>query len=320
MKGQSTIVDTNQGCLIAKSARLWLSKGAKLDDPVPLWLNLWYQGEIACLFSDSNMGKSIYAVQIADAISRSQPVLYFDFELSFKQFQMRYSNSKGMMQAFNANFIRTEIDNSMISRAVFEMDLSEQIVEMARRLRVKVIIIDNLTYICNDSESGTAAHEFMVRLTELKKTYGLSVLVLAHTPKRESMTPITQNDLAGSKRLFNFFDSVFAIGKSVKGEDIRYIKQLKARSTSVTYGEDSVLEARIVKDDTMLRFEHGECCHEKVHIKASKSRSRYDGRAMEAVTRMRSEGKTLVQIADELGLSKSAVGRMAQAGVPVLDI
>lgn len=312
MKRQSSIVETTEGSLVAKSARLWLSKGKKLDDPAPLWPDLWYEGEIACLFSDSNMGKSIYAVQIADGISRSQPVLYFDFELSFKQFQMRYTNERGMMHAFESNLIRCEIDNTMICESVGSLDLSEQIVAMARRLRVKVIIIDNLTYMCNDSESGLAAHDFMVRLTELKKAHGLSVLVLAHTPKRENLTQITQNDLAGSKRLFNFFDSVFAIGKSIKGEDVRYIKQLKARSTSIKYGENNVLEAVIVKDDTMLRFEHGECSPEKVHLEQRKGRSPHEA-LVDRVRQLRSEGKTIMEIAGTLGVSKSAVGRMVQA-------
>lgn len=54
----------------------------------------------------------------------------------------------------------------------------------------------------------------MIHLNNLKKRYGLSILVLAHTPKRSMECPITSNDLAGSKRLYNFFDSVFAIGKS----------------------------------------------------------------------------------------------------------
>ena len=38
-----------------------------------------------------------------------------------------------------------------------------------------------------------------------QKRYALSILVLAHTPKRSLDCPITSNDLAGSKRLYNFF-------------------------------------------------------------------------------------------------------------------
>ena len=45
----------------------------------------------------------------------------------------------------------------------------------------------------------------------------------------KSAMDITSNDLAGSKRLYNFFDSVFAIGKSAQDGGLRYVKQLKVR-------------------------------------------------------------------------------------------
>ena len=79
-------------------------------------------------------------------------------------------------------------------------------------------------------EKGDAAGRLMIQLNNLKKRYGLSILVLAHTPKRSLDCPITSNDLAGSKRLYNFFDSVFVIGKSALDGGLRYVKQLAAQS------------------------------------------------------------------------------------------
>ena len=66
--------------------------------------------------------------------------------------------------------------------------------------------------------------------------------------------PITQNDLAGSKKLYNFFDSVFAIGKSAKDENLRYIKQLKVRYGNFEYGGNNVIVCAIEKADDFLRF------------------------------------------------------------------
>ena len=81
------------------------------------------------------------------------------------------------------------------------------------------------------------------------------MLVLAHTPKRNTNTPLTQNSLAGSKRIANFMDSIFAIGTSKKNRPAsRYIKQIKVRSTEMTYGDDNVIECDIVKDDDFLHF------------------------------------------------------------------
>lgn len=66
----------------------------------------------------------------------------------------------------------------------------------------------------------------MMKLMNLKKQYGWSLLVIAHTPKRNLSSPITQNDLAGSKKLYNFFDSVVAIGKSAKVLDLTTVMYL----------------------------------------------------------------------------------------------
>ena len=58
---------------------------------------------------------------------------------------------------------------------------------------------------------------------------GLSILVLAHTPKRPFARPLTVNDLAGSKQLSNFTDTMFAIGDSIQGSNIRYLKTKKQK-------------------------------------------------------------------------------------------
>lgn len=50
----------------------------------PFTTKLWYQGEVSCLFADSNLGKSLFAVQIAEQIAKRHRVLYLDAELSAK--------------------------------------------------------------------------------------------------------------------------------------------------------------------------------------------------------------------------------------------
>jgi hypothetical protein len=66
----------------------------------------------------------------------------------------------------------------------------------------------------------------MKYLKGLQRTHSLSILILAHTPKIAESTPITQNDMAGSKHLMNFVDSAFALGQSHKNGRLRYLKQI----------------------------------------------------------------------------------------------
>ena len=45
-----------------------------------LFDKLWYEGEICILFADTNVGKSILAVQIGDSISRGKAIRGFEIE------------------------------------------------------------------------------------------------------------------------------------------------------------------------------------------------------------------------------------------------
>ena len=77
------------GAMSIKTANRTILEASLLPMPRALWDSFWYEGELSCLFADSNVGKSILAVQIADRIARTDNVLYLDFELSEKQFQLR---------------------------------------------------------------------------------------------------------------------------------------------------------------------------------------------------------------------------------------
>ena len=80
------------GVMSIKTANRTVLEASLLPTPRALWDSFWYEGELSCLFADSNVGKSILAVQIADRIARTDNVLYLDFELSDKQFQLRYTD------------------------------------------------------------------------------------------------------------------------------------------------------------------------------------------------------------------------------------
>ena len=301
------------GMFTVKTANRTIKEAALRPNPDALWLTLWYEGEVCCLFSDSNLGKSIYAVQIATSIADKQRVLYFDFELSDKQFQLRYSDEANNLNQFPDNLYRVEINRDSLDSANFEEAVIGNIEQAAIKSGAKVLIIDNLTYLCIASEKGDAAGTLMFRLMTLKRKYGLSMLILAHTPKRCLSNPITQNDLAGSKKLYNFFDSVFAIGKSAKDNSVRYIKQLKVRYGNYTYDADNLIVSAIEKIGTFLQFVNIGYAAEKEHLKEQTDRdiSQLDASIKELST----QGKSVREIATELGISKSKVGRILKKGV-----
>ena len=62
---------------------------------IDLWHGLWHQGEMACLFGEPNVGKTILAMKIAaDIVRRGESVLYFDFENAEHQLIPRYQGKE----------------------------------------------------------------------------------------------------------------------------------------------------------------------------------------------------------------------------------
>lgn len=300
----------NIGMFTVKTANRTLTDASKRPNPDPLYRELWYEGEVCCLFSDSNLGKSIYAVQMAEEIAITQNVLLVDCELSDKQFQMRYTdNVTGQLHPFPDGLFRAEINPMSLDVKDYEEKILAHIVEAMQKLHCKVAIIDNLTYLCNSSDKGVDAGIFMMKLMNLKKQYGWSLLIIAHTPKRSLTSPITQNDLAGSKKLYNFFDSVFAIGKSAKDTRLRYVKQLKVRAGEFRYDSDNVIVYEIDKTDGYVHFEFKEFGSEFSHLREPNEQD--NNTQDQNVKELLDKGKSYREIAGILGISKSMVGKIA---------
>ena len=306
-------VPTQSGMFSVRTANRTIQEAANRPDPIPLWLTLWYQGEVCCLFADSNLGKSIYAVQIASSIAEKSKVLYFDFELSDKQFQLRYTNeSTGTLHRFPANLYRVEIAcDCQYPESGFEDAIIMGIERLAVEAECRILIIDNLSYLCMTSEKGEDAGRLMSRLMELKRKYGLSMLILAHTPKRQLNMPITQNDLAGSKKLYNFFDSVFAIGKSAKDDRLRYVKQLKVRAGEFLYDANNIIVYELEKSSGFVHFEFKEYSTEKEHLRERTESD--EEKQLKRIKELKAQGKSVRDIAALVGLSKSKVWRLLQS-------
>lgn len=294
-----------------------------MKDPEDLFHKMIFEHETTCIFGNSNCGKSIFAVQVADHISRSRRVLYFDCELSNKQFQIRYTdrvhNDDGTETVstyrFSNNFYRAIFSPEGISTSNYEETTFNEIERYALANKAEVIIIDNITYLCSSTEKTEDAGKLMIRLTSLKKKYGWTLIVIAHTPKRDPTLPITQDSMAGSKKISNFFDSIIAIGNSCRDERVRYIKQVKARSTEIIYGSENVAVYEIVKSCCYLHFEFNDYGVESEHL-----RQRKEGEIPQEVINileMQNKGMSQGQIAKELGIAKSRVQRIEKKYAPM---
>lgn len=311
----------------ASPAYLYFTK-PKFNDRRPRILGkFWAEGELAVLFSDTGAGKSILATQIAQSVASgvgargldldvpSQRVIYFDLELTREQFDRRYSNDDPDAPAkfpFHRNFIRSQprayhqLPDDFGSETEF---ITDSIVRLVRFTEATVVIIDNITWLNNSSQTGNAAPRIMKALARIRREYGLSILVLAHTPKRYAAWPFTLNDLQGSKMIANFADSVFALGRSRLGPDVRYLKCLKQRNTPAE-PDERVVTLRIRKDACWLAMEPEGLTDERDHIGWMTSPKEPEKMMLiEKCIELRKLGFSQRQISERLGVSAPTVHR-----------
>lgn len=307
-----------------QNANLWIENAKLRPVPKMLFGELWFEGELCISFADTGKGKSILAVQIADAISKGkgiehftleaarQPVLYLDFELSDKQFEARYSTKQGDYfmnhYSFDENFKRGEINQSSFvpnGFKDFESYLNFSLEYEIAETGAQILIVDNITYLKNATETAKDALPLMKELIRLKKKFNLSILALAHTPKRDLTRPLTVNDLQGSKMLSNFADSIFAIGESAKDKNLRYLKQIKARNTETIYDAENIATCQVTKPDNFLMFEFLNFGSEREHLKALSETDKTD--LIQQVKNLSALGDSQRAIAKELGISLGTV-------------
>lgn len=309
-----------KSCLVIKEANTWLDEAKNRPIPNMLFSEFWYENEVCILYADTNLGKSILAVQIADSLSsgnaitgfklqsNAKRVLYLDFELSDKQFENRCSEDYENHYNFNKNFLRAELNTSLELPKEFK-NIEEYLCAMLPKLitdnRVSVLIVDNLTFLSAENEKAKDALVLMKALKKLSVAHQISILVLAHTPKRDEYKPISKNDLAGSKMLMNFCDSSFAMGNSSQDISFRYLKQIKQRNTEHKYHSDNVVVCSLDKETNFLKFHFEDFDEESNHLKTSNTLSSDDKN--EQIRFLISEGKNNIQIAEMMGCTEGAI-------------
>lgn len=324
----SNVINTTQDLIPIRNAIERLEDAKNAPDLIPLFGDIWFFPEIHILFADTGVGKSILAVQLADAISKGNSILglenrnspqtvwYIDFELSDKMFEKRYINEETKeLHEFSRNLLIDNLDYSKLynndtPKLIQNIDqlLIEHIKKAIRQRNIKVVFIDNITFLKDDStQDGNVALKLMKQLKSIQKEFDIAICVIAHTPKRDLFKQITVNDLGGSKNLSNFADSISAIGKSNKGEDIRYIKQIKVRNGIEKYHGGNVIEMALEKIDSFLGFDFIDCNNEMGHLStdAKEKRNAKKEKALE----LKRDGKSNRQIAIELEVAHSTINR-----------
>lgn len=314
--------------LRTKKANDWMKQEHGKPPLKQLFGSFWHEEELCILFADTNLGKSILAVQIGDSITKNYsigpfanatgaglPVLYLDCEQSAKQFEARYHHPQWGSYLFADGFYRAEFNPAMdnpVNYDTYENYMRDEIDFALTDTKARVLIIDNITYMRHGTEQARDAQPLMKTLKALKTKYRLSVLVLAHTPKRDRFKPLTVNDLQGSKMLINFADSAFAIGQSQSQPGLRYLKQIKQRNNEEVYGEGNVCLISRLKDVNFLGYQFEGYARERDHL--HRPEQGIQPHQKQQILQLHQQGRSLRQIAHEVDVSVTTVRRMVMRG------
>ena len=223
--------------------------------PARLFGDLWREGETALLFGGSGAGKSILAVQLAEAIARGprnadkrrRRVIYIDLERTLDQFLHRYS-FESHVHRFSPRFRRARFDDYLdvpekYSRDVYRYFRS-QVGGIITSRKADAVIIDSAEHLV-PSLSRNAAGVRLLKQLKFHAMNGVAVLLVAHARTRRTDRPLTVDDILGGAEIADVADSVFAIGRSTMGEDIRYLKHLKSSTSQIRLDENRVAVYRL---------------------------------------------------------------------------
>jgi hypothetical protein len=345
--------------LFSRSVAEWLEIGVRVPAPRQMFGPFWLAQELAVLFAGTGTGKSALATQIAESLARGrviapfdarcmtepQRVLYLDFELNMAQLAMRYSHIDSKTGEFSStyefspNLIRTEMfwnGHVLDGYSGFADMLFTNLANKIEEYNSTVLIVDNITYLDRTSMSNANTALMIMRtLLRMKTEFLLSILVLAHTPKRRPLQPLNERDLLGSINLGNLADSIFALGRSGSVPEQRYLKQIKVRSGRAEHDASNVPVYALEKFDhaaaaggaagtgtaNFLGFSFLEFAREDdiletdVPIGPRRSgRRRYKAGVVARARELAAQGKTARSIAAELGITKSTAHRYLANG------
>lgn len=273
-----------------------------------------HQGDLALIVGDTNSGKTLLALDIALANNDSlcywdepmssirRKTIYIDGEHNDSQIARRYG---GLLDCSSGGLVRgkftgMELDTCLEDRLFAIKEL------IGENKDTKLLVIDNLMCLMDSGTSVRQAKQAVQELKRIKEFYGLTIILVVHLNKHSGKKPIEVQDIMGSSVIANYADSIVAVGNSCEGDNVKYLKHLKSRSTIKT-SEVAIME---IVEDPYLHFEFREYDMEENHLPQKfVSRSSISPSIGEEVFRLREHGLTVRNIAGQLGLSKSAVGR-----------
>ena len=238
-----------------------------VDELVPLLGDYYYAGDIVLLFSITNKGKTLTGIQNAIELAQGvktkiiptettppkQDVIYYNFEMRMAQIKKRYfSNDPNATYPENLRII-----NSGYSIKNVDDLLNDTAARAETLTNDTVIFYDTIKDVCPAFFSNEASRVInslrnIIENVRRKKGIRLTFVLIGQTVKKNIWKSIELEDLSGTFNQQGLADSVFALGPTRFGKNVRMLKMLKGRNDGL---HDEVDLVRIM-DKPYLHIEY----------------------------------------------------------------
>src|SRR4051812_6498581 len=243
---------------ISKESKAQQSKTRKANEciaavkhvrwPERLFDEFWCEGELAILFGPPGVGKSILAVQIADALARGRAIgsfrmpmyrrrtLYVDMVMSEVKFGQRYSyfprvNRDQRAFKFSECLFRERPARNVALgpwlRAKIEFD------------RLEVVVIDDVRAFSRTCDGTLETLALMRELKQISDDTRVSMLVLATSAMPGRGGIVSEVDMRRSRNICDIADKVFAMGFHPRSAGDRFLIETRSRNSEVVWTIDN---------------------------------------------------------------------------------
>ena len=195
----------------------------------------------------SNVGKSILALQFAMCVAMGVPFLAFNVpkprRVILVQFEMMDAHMttrvekcmKAMVNEYphKAQLLKDNLKITSMENAKIFTDQYKAIEGnlMAADPKFDVVVVDNLY-----SSSGTSLHkndaltQLMSRIDELRKEYQCAFLIISHHKKLEEKRPLEHSMVYGGSYFVNFLDNLVQVANTGRHQQLKVFKITKIRT------------------------------------------------------------------------------------------
>lgn len=235
---------------------------------------------IGLILGKSNVGKSIFAVQLANYISNGDKifdmfstvqnrVMVIDCEMSDRQIANRYQYSNGDFLHFSDNLFRSKLKVNILEKD-FLKKLLYSINDSILRYKITFLIIDNLMSIIYDLNKPALVLEFITNIKKLQEDTLISILLIAHPRKGIDLSEkMDLEDIYGSSYIGNFLDYAFGLRKSNVNPSEIILKLLKTRMDVNNFDSENIIVFKLENIDGVPIFSYIGIDSEVNHLKNS---------------------------------------------------